>query len=139
MIPFSTSRTHRDHSIWTAVMGCTAWARRISEGDASESPRYFTFPSSTSFFISPTCFATSTSNTTRKLMVLSWHLGFENLPHRTKKRMRLTTHTSLYPTSSCSSTVASASNNTLPRMQHSTKYETLTVTSIGVLVSTRCW
>jgi len=50
----STSRTHKDHSNWTAVMGCTAWARRISDGDASESPRYFTFPSSTNFFISPT-------------------------------------------------------------------------------------
>ncbi len=49
----SESRTHKDHSNWTAVMGCTAWARRISDGDASESPRYFTFPSSTNFFISP--------------------------------------------------------------------------------------
>jgi hypothetical protein len=55
MTSSSTWRTHSDHSVWTAVMGCTACARRITSAGASERPTYFTFPSSTSFFISPIC------------------------------------------------------------------------------------
>lgn len=54
MTSLSTSLAQRDHSIWTAVMGCTAWARRISDPDASDNPKYFTFPSSTSDFMAPT-------------------------------------------------------------------------------------
>jgi hypothetical protein len=54
MMSFSRSRDHRDHSSWIAVMGCTACALRMVDAEASESPRYLTLPSSTSFFISPT-------------------------------------------------------------------------------------
>ena len=55
MISSSTSRDHSDHSSWTAVIGWTACARRMVAALASDRPKYFTFPSSTSFFISPTC------------------------------------------------------------------------------------
>lgn len=48
MMRTSTSRVHRDHSSWQAVIGCTACARLISSAEASEMPRYFTFPSFTS-------------------------------------------------------------------------------------------
>lgn len=50
----SKSRVHRDHSIWTAVIGCTACARLISDAEVSDKPKCLTFPSSTNFFISPT-------------------------------------------------------------------------------------
>ena len=46
--PTSTSRVHRDHSSWTAVMGCTLWARRKSSGPTSLNPIYLILPSSTS-------------------------------------------------------------------------------------------
>ena len=49
------SRLQSDHSICTALMGCTACARLIVSGLASESPMYFTFPSSTNFLSSPIC------------------------------------------------------------------------------------
>jgi hypothetical protein len=52
----SISRDQRDHSICRAVMGWTACARLIVFTLASERPIYLTFPSSTSFFISPTCY-----------------------------------------------------------------------------------
>lgn len=49
-IPSSMSRVQRDHSICTAVIGWTAWARLMVSGLASDRPIYLTFPSSTSFF-----------------------------------------------------------------------------------------
>lgn len=51
----SMSRVHRDHSIYNALIRCTACARLIVFGLASESPMYFTLPSSTNFFSSPIC------------------------------------------------------------------------------------
>ena len=54
IISSSISRVHREYSNWTAVMGCTEWARRMSAAEASDNPKYFTFPSSTSSFIAPT-------------------------------------------------------------------------------------
>ena len=44
----STSRDHREYSICTAVMGCTACALRMSLEFTSLRPRYLTLPSSTS-------------------------------------------------------------------------------------------
>jgi len=55
IISSSTSLVHKDHSNWTVVIGWTAWALRIVDAEASESPMYFIFPSSTNFFISPIC------------------------------------------------------------------------------------
>lgn len=51
----SESLLQRDHSSCTAVIGCTAWALRIVEAEASDRPTYFIFPSSTNFFSSPIC------------------------------------------------------------------------------------
>ena len=34
----SMSRDHSDHSVWMAVTGWTAWARRIVPGPASDRP-----------------------------------------------------------------------------------------------------
>ena len=55
IISCSTSRDQRDHSSWTAVIGWTACALLIVDADASDSPMYFIFPSSTSFLSSPIC------------------------------------------------------------------------------------
>src|SRR5919199_1116388 len=49
----SGSRVKSEYSVCRALMGCTACARRIVSGAASESPRYRTFPASTSSFIAP--------------------------------------------------------------------------------------
>jgi hypothetical protein len=51
----SMSRDQRDHSICTAVIGCTACARLMVSGLASDNPMYLTLPSSTSFLSSPIC------------------------------------------------------------------------------------
>ena len=51
----SMSRDQRDHSICTAVIGCTACARLMVSGLASDNPMYLTFPSSTNFLSSPIC------------------------------------------------------------------------------------
>jgi len=51
----SMSRDQRDHSICTAVIGCTACARLTVSGLASDNPMYLTFPSSTNFLSSPIC------------------------------------------------------------------------------------
>lgn len=40
---FSASLAQRNHSTCTAVTGCTTWARRISDADASESPHILHF------------------------------------------------------------------------------------------------
>lgn len=53
MICCSTSLDHKDHSIWTAVIGWTAWALLMVEAEASDKPMYFIFPSSTNFLSSP--------------------------------------------------------------------------------------
>ena len=54
IISSSISRVQIDHSICTAVMGCTACALLIVSGLASDRPIYLTFPSFTSFLSSPT-------------------------------------------------------------------------------------
>ena len=46
----SASRVQRLHSSWTALMGCTACAARISAGLASLRPKYLTLPSFTSSY-----------------------------------------------------------------------------------------
>ena len=46
-------------------MGCTAWAFLMVSGPASESPRYLTFPASTSSFIAPTVSSMGVSGSTR--------------------------------------------------------------------------
>ncbi len=51
----SKSWDQRDHSIRTAVMGCTLCAEQISDAEASDNPKCFTLPSSSNFFISPIC------------------------------------------------------------------------------------
>lgn len=55
-ISTSISRDQRDHSICTALIGCTAWARLIVSALASDNPMYLTIPSSTNFFSSPIYF-----------------------------------------------------------------------------------
>src|SRR6266540_4510095 len=50
----SGSRVHREYSVCSAVTGCTAWARRIVEGPASDSPMWRTLPSATSVARAPT-------------------------------------------------------------------------------------
>jgi hypothetical protein len=55
MMSSSKSLVHKDYSICTAVIGCTACARLMSDADASDKPKCFTFPSCTNFFIAPTC------------------------------------------------------------------------------------
>lgn len=50
MMSSSASRVQRLHSSCTAVMGCTACARRISSAVASDSPMYLTLPSDTNSF-----------------------------------------------------------------------------------------
>lgn len=42
------------YSTWTAVIGCTLWARRRVSAEHSDKPRYFTFPCSTSFAMAAT-------------------------------------------------------------------------------------
>ena len=42
--PFSGSRDHSEYSVWTAVIGWTAWARRIVSGAASLRPMWRTLP-----------------------------------------------------------------------------------------------
>ena len=47
-ISSSRSRVNSDYSLWSAVIGCTAWARRIVSAAASDRPRWRTLPASTS-------------------------------------------------------------------------------------------
>ncbi|MDR8413276.1 hypothetical protein MTP10_31660 [Nonomuraea sp. 3-1Str] len=37
-ISSSTPRLNSEYSIWTSVIGCTAWARRIVSAPTSDSP-----------------------------------------------------------------------------------------------------
>lgn len=50
----SVSLDHKDHSICTAVIGCTACALLIVEAEASDKPMYFILPSLTSSLSAPT-------------------------------------------------------------------------------------
>ncbi|MFS8008422.1 hypothetical protein Hanom_Chr14g01272641 [Helianthus anomalus] len=53
IISSSTSLDCKDHSICTAVIGCTACALLMVDADASDNPTYLILPSSTNFFSSP--------------------------------------------------------------------------------------
>ena len=61
----SGSRVHSEYSVCSAEIGCTACARRIVSGEASESPRWRTLPCSTSSFIAPTVSSIGTVLSTR--------------------------------------------------------------------------
>ena len=50
----SGSRVQREYSDWSAAIGWTACARRIVAAEASERPRWRTFPAVTSSAIAPT-------------------------------------------------------------------------------------
>ena len=47
-------RVHSEYSVCTALMGCTAWARRKVAAETSLKPRARTLPSSTRRDIAPT-------------------------------------------------------------------------------------
>ena len=64
-ISASGSRAKTEYSVCSAVIGWTAWARRIVSGAASLRPRCFTLPASTSSAIAPTVSSISTFGSTR--------------------------------------------------------------------------
>jgi len=53
------------NSLWSALIGWTAWARRTVAGAASESPRKRALPCWTSFAIAPTVSSIGTLGSTR--------------------------------------------------------------------------
>ena len=110
IISSSISRLQRDHSICTAVMGCTACALLIVSGLASDRPIYLTFPSSTSFLSSPTY------SNKMYLIIFAENLIISNYK-QTSKNFKIT---------HCRHLVERAR-------------ESLTVSSMGTFVSTRCW
>ena len=61
----SGSRDHSEYSLCSAVTGCTACARRIVSGDASDRPMCRTLPASTSSAIAPTVSSIGTVLSTR--------------------------------------------------------------------------
>ena len=63
--PASGSRVHSEYSLCTAAIGCTACARRIVSGLASDRPSVRTLPSLTSAAIAPTVSSIGTSGSTR--------------------------------------------------------------------------
>ena len=52
--PAPGSRVHSEYSDCSAVIGCTAWARRMVSGPASDRPMWRTLPSATSSARAPT-------------------------------------------------------------------------------------
>ena len=54
-----------EYSLWTAVIGCSSWARRIVSAPASLSPMKRTFPSPTSSAIAPTVSSIGVFGSTR--------------------------------------------------------------------------
>ena len=64
-ISASGSRDQSEYSVCSAEIGCTACARRIVAGAASERPRKRTFPASTSSAIAPTVSSIGTDGSTR--------------------------------------------------------------------------
>ena len=59
--PSSGSRVHSEYSVCSAAIGCTACARRIVVGAASDRPRKRTLPARTSSAIAPTVSSIGTS------------------------------------------------------------------------------
>jgi hypothetical protein len=64
-ISSSTSRVQREYSGCRAVIGWTLCARRTVAADASDRPRYFTFPAVTGSDIAPTVSSIGTFGSTR--------------------------------------------------------------------------
>ncbi len=64
-ISASTWRSKIEYSVWSALIGCTACARRIVFGLASDSPRKRTLPAFTSSAIAPTVSSIGTVLSTR--------------------------------------------------------------------------
>ena len=64
-ISLSTCRVHSEYSVCSAVIGCTAWARRMVSVEASLSPRKRTLPAVTSSAIAPTVSSIGTVLSTR--------------------------------------------------------------------------
>ena len=61
----STSRLHSEYSVWSAVTGWTACARRIVSGAASLSPMWRILPSCTSSASAPTVSSIGASGSMR--------------------------------------------------------------------------
>ena len=61
----SGSRQNSEYSLWSAVTGWTAWARRIVATPASDMPKWRTFPASMSSFTVPATSSIGTSGSTR--------------------------------------------------------------------------
>ena len=85
----SGSRVHREYSDCTAAIGCTAWARRIVAGDASEIPRWRTLPASTSSDSAPKVSSTGTVAVDAVLVVQVDRVDAE--PRRATRRTRAAT------------------------------------------------
>ena len=64
-ISSSRSLVKREYSVWRAVIGWVAWARRMLSADASDSPRWRTLPDSTSSAMAPTVSSIGTDLSTR--------------------------------------------------------------------------
>ena len=64
-ISSSGSRHHSEYSLWSAVTGWTAWARRIVSTPASESPKWRTFSSPIRSLTAPATSSIGTSGSTR--------------------------------------------------------------------------
>ena len=62
---FSGSRVKSEYSLWTALIGRVAWARRMVAGAASEMPKKRTLPAATSSAIAPQVSSTGTEVSTR--------------------------------------------------------------------------
>ena len=61
MISASGARHHSEYSDCSAVTGCTAWARRIVRGAASDMPKWPTLPASISSRTAPAVSSIGTS------------------------------------------------------------------------------
>jgi hypothetical protein len=61
----SGRRHHSEYSLWTAVTGWTAWARRIVPAAASDMPKCFTLPASMSSLTAPATSSMGTCGSTR--------------------------------------------------------------------------
>jgi hypothetical protein len=64
-ISASGSLVHSEYSLWTAVTGWTARARRMVWAPASESPKCLTLPAWMSSFTAPATSSTGTFGSTR--------------------------------------------------------------------------
>ena len=87
----SGSRVHKEYSVCSAATGCTAWARRIVSGPASDNPMLRTLPSATSSARVPTVSSMGVFGS-RELLGAgegSLHFQFSFLSYRARKmRMR---------------------------------------------------